>query len=100
MTMITLYSQPGCGPCISVKTHLKRAGVGYVVRDVTTDPAAAAEVQRLGYLGTPVVTAGDMHTYGYRRDWLNTVVAAVKAEEQDPDAHVDAELDAIVEVAA
>lgn len=100
MTMITLYSQPGCGPCISVKTHLRKSGVGYVVRDVTADPAAAAEVAALGYLGTPVVTAGDMHTYGYRRDWLNTVVAAVQAEESDAASRVVAELDAIAEVAA
>lgn len=98
MTAITVYSQPGCGPCIAVKKHLASAGVGFEVRDVRQDEAAAAEVAALGYQGTPVVVAGDMHTYGYRRDWLDRVVDAVRGE--DPDEHVDAELAAIEEVAA
>lgn len=99
MTPVTLYSQPGCGPCVAVKSHLARAGVAVTVRDVTVDPAAAETVRALGYTGTPVVVAGDMHTHGYRRDWLNNLVAAIRAEEADQDGHVDGLL-AAVEVAA
>ena len=98
MSQIIVYSQPGCGPCIAVTRHLRKAGVGFQVRDVRQDEQAAQEVARLGYQGTPVVVAGDMHTHGYRREWLDTVVDAVLAE--DADSHVDAELAAIEECAA
>ena len=98
MSQIIVYSQPGCGPCIAVTRHLRKAGVGFEVRDVRQDETAAAEVAALGYQGTPVVVAGDMHTHGYRRDWLDAVVAAVRAE--DAGAYVDSELAAVEECAA
>ena len=98
LSQIIVYSQPGCGPCIAVTRHLRKAGVGFEVRDVRADEQAAAEVEALGYQGTPVVVAGDMHTHGYRMDWLDQVIAAVQAE--DPSDHVDAELAAIEECAA
>ena len=98
LSQIIVYSQPGCGPCIAVTRHLRKAGVGFEVRDVRADEQAAAEVEALGYQGTPVVVAGDMHTHGYRMDWLDQVIAAVQAE--DPSGHVDAELAAIEECAA
>lgn len=98
MSQIIVYSQPGCGPCMAVKRHLRTAGVGFEVRDVRADEQAAAEVAALGYQGTPVVVAGDMHTYGYRRDWLDAVVEAVRGE--DPDEHVAQVLAAVEETAA
>ena len=98
MSQIIVYSQPGCGPCIAVTRHLRKAGVGFEVRDVRADEQAAAEVAALGYQGTPVVVAGDMHTHGYRRDWLDAVVDAVQAE--DAEQHVNAELAAVEECAA
>lgn len=98
MSQIVVYSQPGCGPCIAVTRHLRKAGVGFTVRDVRQDEQAAAEVARLGYQGTPVVVAGDMHTHGYRKEWLDRVVAAVQAE--DAGEYVDAELAAVEECAA
>ena len=99
MTPVTLYSQPGCGPCIGIKLHLKKAGVAFTERNVRTDPEAAAEVARLGYTGTPVLVAGDMHVGKYHTGWMNQLVAAIRAEEADQDGHVDSLL-AAVEVAA
>lgn len=98
MSLITVYSQPGCGPCVAVTRHLRKSGVGFEVRDVRQDEQAAQEVAALGYQGTPVVVAGDMHTHGYRKDWLDQVIDAVRAE--DADQHVDTTLAAIEEVAA
>ena len=97
MSLITVYSQPACGQCVSVKMHLRKAGVGFTVRDVRADEQAAAEVAALGYQGTPVVVAGDMHTYGYRREWLDRVGDAVRRE--DSDLQVDSMLAAIEEAA-
>ena len=98
MSQIIVYSQPGCGPCIAVTRHLRKAGVGFEVRDVRADEQAAAEVEALGYQGTTVVVAGDMHTHGYRMDWLDQVVDAVRREAVE--AHIDATLAAIEEVAS
>ena len=98
MSQIIVYSQPGCGPCVAVARHLRKAGVGFEVRDVRQDEAAAAEVAALGYQGTPVVVAGDMHAHGYRKEWLDQVIAAVRAE--DAGEYVDAELAAVEECAA
>lgn len=98
MSQIIVYSQPGCGPCIAVTRHLRKAGVGFEVRDVRADESAAQEVARLGYQGTPVVVAGDMHTHGYRKDWLDQVIDAVHSE--DADQHIDTTLAAIEECAA
>ena len=98
MSQIIVYSQPGCGPCIAVTRHLRKAGVGFEVRDVRADEQATAEVAALGYQGTPVVVAGDMHTHGYRMGWLDQVIAAV--QDENPSEHVDAELAAIEECAA
>jgi fructose-1-phosphate kinase PfkB-like protein len=72
--------------------------VGFEVRDVRADEQAAQEVAALGYQGTPVVVAGDMHAHGYRKEWLDTVIEAVRAE--DAEGAVDAELAAIEECAA
>lgn len=71
---IIVYSQPGCGPCIGIKMHLKRAGVPFVERNVRADPEAEATVRALGYTGTPVVVAGDKHIGEYREDWLDAVI--------------------------
>lgn len=98
MSLITVYSQPGCGPCVAVKTYLDRAGVGYSEVDIADDPGAAQAIRDLGYTGTPVVVAGDMHTHGFRREWLDRVVAAVRAER--PEDNVDSVLAAIEQDAA
>lgn len=100
MTNIDVYTQPGCGPCLAIKMHLRKAGVAFTEHDVTQDRDAAAKVVELGYSGTPVVTAGDMHIGAYRRDWLDNTIAAIRAEEADPACNVDCELDAVAECCA
>lgn len=71
---ITLFAKTtGCQPCLATKRHLDRQGTPYEIRYVDQDPAAAAEVKRLGYNTTPVVVAGDMHWSGLRPDKLNAL---------------------------
>ena len=76
MPEITVYGQPGCQGCRMTTRHLDRLGVAYRYADVTLDDADRSAVARLGYLGLPVVTAGDMHWQGYRPDALNRLAAA------------------------
>lgn len=93
MTEVHVYSQPGCGPCVAVKRHLRSLGVNYTSHDITIDPEAAERVRHLGYKSTPVVEAGDIHTHGYRREWLNKL-ADIIHNEHDPLDKVACELEA------
>lgn len=53
--MITVWTNPGCGPCIALTRALDRAGVPYALRDANSAPdALRAEWQAKGW-HTPVV---------------------------------------------
>lgn len=68
---VTVFTKPGCQPCEATKRWLKQKGVNHVVRDVTTDEAAFAEVKRLGYNSVPVVVRdADTNWFGFRPDML------------------------------
>lgn len=84
MTTVTLYTRPGCQPCKMVRKLLDRKNIEHVCIDVTTDDAAYAYVQQLGYTGVPVmtVTTDDElidHWYGYRTDKIAELKNAVAA---------------------
>lgn len=75
--MITIYGTPQCQKCRLTKLHLDRFGVPYVVRDVSSDEAAADQVSLMGYgpgTSLPVVAAGDQHWSDFRADKLNQVI--------------------------
>ena len=61
---VTLYTQPGCGPCVGVKRALDAAGIPYTLRDIRSDEDAYARLVELGYSGTPVVEHPDGHFKG------------------------------------
>lgn len=67
---ITVYSQPGCQPCLAVARKLDQLGATYSKVDVTEDEAAAERLRLLGYHGTPVTLAGEHHWQGYVPDRL------------------------------
>lgn len=62
--MYTLYTQPGCGPCIAVKRQLTTRNIPFELKDIRQDANALARVKELGYTGTPVLEAGDRHAGG------------------------------------
>lgn len=43
----TVYTKPGCAPCLWVKKMLEQHGVEYIERDVTTDAAAEQTLRDL-----------------------------------------------------
>ena len=55
MTNVTVFTQPNCAPCRSVKKWLTDKGVDFVERDVTVDSEALTTIGMLGYAGTPVI---------------------------------------------
>lgn len=52
---VTLFTKPGCGPCMAVKHGLASRGISFDMVDVSADPAAADQVIALGYRQMPVV---------------------------------------------
>lgn len=63
---VTLYSQPGCGPCSFVKKAMESIGLDFIVRDIREDPDAEKRVRELGYPGTPVT---EVKTASGSYDW-------------------------------
>lgn len=70
MTKITVYSKPACVQCDATKKDLKKRGLEFEVIDVTEDDAALEKVKSMGFLGAPVVIAGDQSWAGYRPDLI------------------------------
>lgn len=54
---VTLFTQPGCGPCTATKRHLDKLGIEHTVVDIRQDTAAGAMLTARGFTGTPVVIA-------------------------------------------
>ncbi|MCB1257513.1 MAG: glutaredoxin family protein [Microthrixaceae bacterium] len=74
--VITVFSKPRCPQCHATQRWLAQRGVQHVVRDVTVDTAARAQVLSLGYTAAPVVVVGDEHWSGFRPDRLRGLVTA------------------------
>lgn len=74
--MITVFSKPACPQCSATQRWLTQRGVRHVVRDVTADAAARAQVLSLGYTAAPVVVVGGEHWSGFRPDRLRGLVTA------------------------
>lgn len=67
---VVVFTQPHCAPCHEVERLLVAHGVSYSLRDVFSDPDALGELEREGYLTTPVTRVGAEWIAGFRRDAL------------------------------
>ena len=74
--MITVYTKPSCPQCVATKRTLDKAGIEYIVADLTADNGRHLDyVRSLGHQSAPVVTIqhGDIltdHWSGFRPDKL------------------------------
>lgn len=69
MTEVTVYTKPKCVQCTATYRALDNAGIIYNIVDLSTDENALDKVKALGYLGAPVVIAGeDNHWSGFQPD--------------------------------
>jgi len=67
------YTKTGCPWCHEAREVLDRRGVAYTEKNVTTDPAAMAEMRRLsGQTKAPVL------------DWAGEILADFGAAELEP----------------
>ncbi len=62
---VTIYTQPFCQPCRHVKELLTNLGVEFEAKDISRDPEAQAEFERLGYRATPVTVIDGEAIVGY-----------------------------------
>lgn len=51
--MYTIYTSPGCGPCMAVKAHLRAHKIPHTLVDVSQDPAAVEKLRKMGYSSAP-----------------------------------------------
>ncbi|MBI3743391.1 MAG: glutaredoxin family protein, partial [Chloroflexi bacterium] len=60
---ITVYTQPGCAPCLQVKAFLQDRHVPFTEKNVQDDLMAIRELMDLGVMSTPAtVIDGELVT--------------------------------------
>jgi glutaredoxin-like YruB-family protein len=66
MAKIMVYSQPTCPACNELKEYLKKKGVDFEDRDVTTDRQALDEMIKVHKVRvTPLLITGDKRIIGF-----------------------------------
>jgi glutaredoxin 3 len=72
---IVLYSQPGCLSCAKVKAFLSEGKIEYTERNIAADGAALAELEKLGYMTTPVTVIDSEVVAGFDRARLQNLLS-------------------------
>jgi len=67
---IVTYTDPGCPHCRRLRQYLDGHGIPYRNRDVTADPEAVAELERMDAPGVPVTVVGGETIVGFNQDRL------------------------------
>ena len=71
---IIVYSQPGLLFCGKAKEFLSQRGVAFEERDITKDPAAVDELERLGAMTTPVIVIDGEAVIGFNQKRLEELL--------------------------
>lgn len=74
---VTLYTAPGCGPCLSGRSLLSGRGVPFTERTVTTNDDIEALKRIAGVASLPLLTVGGQQVKGYSEsEWGQYLDAA------------------------
>lgn len=74
---VTLYTAPGCGPCLSGRALLSGRGVPFAERTVTTNDDIEALKRIAGVASLPLLTVGGQQVKGYSEsEWGQYLDAA------------------------
>jgi glutaredoxin len=65
--------------CTKVKEYLSREHVSFEDRDITVDPSAISELQKLGFMTTPVTVIGDKVIVGFDPQKLTEALTLEKS---------------------
>lgn len=74
---VTLFTQPGCGPCMATKRHLDKLGIQHTVVDIRQDETAGNMLAARGFTGTPVVIADTSEGERSWQDYRPADIAAL-----------------------
>lgn len=79
---ITMYTRPGCGPCVATKRHLEKVGLEHTTINTAQDSEARDYLIARGFRESPVViaTVGDQEFAwsGYRADEIAALSYVIK----------------------
>lgn len=54
--------------------YLSQRGITFIERDIMADPSAVQELEKLGFLTTPVIVVGDEVVVGFNRERLEQLL--------------------------
>ena len=57
--------------CDQAKEYLSQKGVAFQERDIAQDPAALADLKKLGYMTTPVIVIDSAVIVGFNADKID-----------------------------
>lgn len=78
---VTVFTTPSCSACAAVKGYLERHEVPYRERDLSGDPTALADMQRIANVRiAPVTVIGERFFYGTFEDQRPGLEAALGLE--------------------
>lgn len=73
LVSVTVYTLPLCARSIATMRDLTQHGIAFTEVDLSSDVAARASVQALGYMRAPVVVAGTDHWAGYNPEAISRI---------------------------
>lgn len=85
MSVVILWSKPGCVQCRAVRWRLEAAGVEFEERDLTA-PEAAKDYEHfrgLGYRTAPITEFGGIAVPGFMPSEIDRVIEAWRAEQAE-----------------
>jgi glutaredoxin len=71
---VEVFTRDGCKSSRRVKEFLAHHGIGFVERNLSTEPDARAEHAQIGYRGVPVIRAGERIISGFREQALGKLL--------------------------
>lgn len=77
--IVTVYGAPGCSKCKITQTMLTQRKIDFTVKDITSDEAARARVEALGFKLLPVVEAEHLVWNDLRLDKIRELSQLVHA---------------------
>ncbi len=96
---LRLFWQPGCSSCQRVKEYLTASGLAFESVNVREQPAAAADLQRLGARSVPVVSHGDRFVYAQSLDDVARFLGLLALPAPLPPAVTSARIGRFLEIA-
>jgi len=79
--MITVYGQPGCGPCHAVIRRLEKAEVPHQYVDLTQNPGQHQRLVEAGCQQTPIIETPHERFTGNDPDKINKAIEEARAIE-------------------